>query len=811
MIRSLFLAQAQQSAARELEFAGRPEGWALFAAIVALVGVCAAAFTLYRREHRAGASPALRMFLAVMRSSAYAALALVLIEPVIATYRSVTRNGLVAVAYDVSASMDMAQPDAGTSAGPSTRISAVRDLLGRANGAWLNELAKQNTLRLFAFGDGVRPIEWPPPVATSDEDRFAAPPELRLRTDCAAAVSGALEALPEGPVAALILLSDGVSTRGPGVEAAIAAAESRKARVFTIGLGPEAEPVNLRIVDILAPTTTPLGDPFEVRVEVQSAGLADAVEVDVELFQTAISGAAAASQASGGAMDPQRIAERRVQLAADGSSTSLVFDVTPSAAGEFAFRARVSPRDDEVTRIDNERETLVQVLEQRYRVLLVSGRPSYEYRFLTRLLERDKNVSVSCWLQSADETAIRDGDAPLTALPRTADELFAYDVILLLDPFVGEVDANWAALVRRWIDEFRGGLLFAAGSHFSPRFLNDERARALVSVLPVAPDPEAELRLSESGTYRETMSPLIVPVDAVANPLLAVGAAPEANAAFWRAMPGVWWTMPVEDAKPAAAVLLRRAASAGRPPESGSVLFATHTFGGGRVAFLGFDSTWRWRGPAEEAYTRFWVQLIRYLAQGRRSDSDPRVTIQLDRETVNVGEYVSVEVRLLDPQFVPWFEPQIEIELFSGDGPPRAVVLPALPDRPGWFGARVLFDRFGTTTLRVRAPGGAATASSPASEPKVVSRTVRVQQPDVELRVLRQDAAFLRELARATGGRYMTPAEAEKLPELIANATETSVTRDPAPEPLWDRAWVLFSIAGVLALEWTIRRRNYLL
>ena len=85
------------------------------------------------------------------------------------------------------------------------------------------------------------------------------------------------------------------------------------------------------------------------------------------------------------------------------------------------------------------------MLEDQLRVLLVAGRPSYDYRHLTRLLERDRTIELSCWLQSADAHAVRDGNKTLVALPREPAEVFAYDALILLDPDPDELDGRLGA------------------------------------------------------------------------------------------------------------------------------------------------------------------------------------------------------------------------------------------------------------------------------------------------------------------------------------------------------------------------------
>ena len=89
---------------------------------------------------------------------------------------------------------------------------------------------------------------------------------------------------------------------------------------------------------------------------------------------------------------------------------------------------------------------------------------------MTVLLQRDATVDLSCWLQSADVNAVRDGDVVIDHLPLTAEELFGYDVIMLMDPDQGDLDEDWCRLVDKFVSQYGGGLLYVAraSAHAGP-------------------------------------------------------------------------------------------------------------------------------------------------------------------------------------------------------------------------------------------------------------------------------------------------------------------------------------------------------
>ncbi|RMF78353.1 MAG: hypothetical protein D6744_10190, partial [Planctomycetota bacterium] len=79
-----------------------------------------------------------------------------------------------------------------------------------------------------------------------------------------------------------------------------------------------------------------------------------------------------------------------------------------------------------------------------------------------------------------------------------------------------------------------------------------------------------------------------------------------------------------------------------------------------------------------------------------------------------------------------------------------------------------------------------------------------------EFQSLRARPDLLRRLAEDAGGATSTVAEAADLPERIENADRVLKARGP-DEPLWDNGWTLALLAVLLGLEWTLRRRHYLL
>ena len=286
-----------------MQFARLPENWGRLLGLCLLVAVCYAVIWLYRRERRAGAGARLRSTLAAVRCLVLLGLAVIWLEPVIATHFVRSLNGRVAVLVDSSASMsvrDLADQggelDGVQSAPPeqatTTRFERVRELLLADGAEWLRRLEQRNDLSLYAFGDNTTSLDLPwqtPATSKPATSKRAVPVESlatlapsRPQTDLGQALTTTLDKLGEGPIAAVVLISDGQVNRGtPAAEIAVYAQRVR-APLYTVGVGSPHEPPNMRLTNLAAPAAVPPDDPFEVRVELAATGI-EPGEVQVEL------------------------------------------------------------------------------------------------------------------------------------------------------------------------------------------------------------------------------------------------------------------------------------------------------------------------------------------------------------------------------------------------------------------------------------------------------------------------------------------------------------------------------------------------
>ncbi len=813
---------------RRFEFAAVPEGWASLASIVVLVALLGLVVLLYHREQRSGLTPQRRVLLIALRCAVVCVLAAVWLEPVIATYVHREIESETLVLADTSASMSLRDlyaneeksaplpelPDGGDPRRLSRSQLAER-VLGGDESALLSRLAEHNAVRVYEFADepsavGFIPRNGQPEVAppttspasgllaTKGEPvplRTMLAPLLRAEgqaTDLGRAVRSTIEMQGDTPIAAIIVLSDGRFNRGEPVETVSRFAHARKLPIHAVGVGDPGEPRNAAIASLDAPANVFVKDPFQVTVQLKAQGLAD------QSFTVAL--------LRGGLADEQPLERKTITVDAAGRIAPIAFRHQLADPGQTRLIVRVEPIEGETLTLDNQREITVRALDNRMRVLLVAGGPSWDYRYLMRLLTRDATMDLSCWLQSADETAIRDGKTIIDRFPTRPEELTAYDCIILMDPDPEDFTPTWTAAVESMVANNGAALLYAAGRTNTSRFIRSESTRSLVEMLPVVIDPgEAELILNELGYFQTTPWPVAVPPQAADHPVLAMADSTTENLQIWSMLPGWYWHYPVMRAKPVATVLLRDSNPRMRSQDGGHVLLATQFLGSGRIGFLASDSTWRWRRAGDRYFNRFWVQFMRHLVEGKLFAGQRRGLIQTDRSRYAAGDPVIVEARLLDDRNQPLRSEEITTTIQREDEPTSTVTLKTQPNRPGWYRGRWVPAQGGTYNLRIDLPGG------PNIEPAVIRHEISVGQPDLEYRATSLDRESLRTLAlQSAGGKYLDLAEADQLVNLIPGK-QVSMVLTGEPLTLWDRWWALTLLVALLAVEWFLRKRACLL
>lgn len=759
--------------------------WSPWWLVLLLALASGLAILLYRSE-RPTATRGQRGLLACLRISLFAILAFMLLGWMLEQSRTDLPD--LVLVFDRSQSMGVV--DAWDDSAPAAKIRALlagagieeeaarwrlaRALVSQRNAPLLETLAQRYRLKLFTIGHAAEPLETAEALGRLQPDA----PSSRLGN----ALRDVLEAQRGRPTAAVVFFTDGVVTEGASLQDAAEYARRRAVPLFLVGLGNDRPRVDLRLAEVLADATAFVGD--LVRFEVRVDGCDYRGPAVVRLRRQG---------------ETQLLAEEKLELGADGGLARL--DLRAAEEGEFDFEVEVVPAPRETTLDNNKQTRRVVVRNERLRVLLVQGAPSYEFRFLKNALERELNppgaaegdrLGLRVVLQEADLEYVATDKTAEAAVPVSREELFAYDAVILSDVNPALLSRSVQEHLYEFVAQRGGGMAIISGPRHLPAGYRDSPLAALFPA-PLealqAPPPEA--------VVSESFRPLLTPLGRI-SPQLQLAESSAANLDLWTQKLPPWrWLVRLSNIRPGVRTLVEhptlRTADGQAAP-----LITLQYIGAGKVIFHASDETYRWRFRAGDLYfARYWVQTLRFLSRGKLLGENQGVELSTDRETYQAGDLVRIRARFLDDRQAP----------AADDG--AAVIL----ERAGARRKPLRLERDAVSRGRFEAtlsdlPAGDyrlwLTAPQVAGQPP--STQFRIEAPAGELADTLLRAADLRAAAKLAGGKYYDLTTAAGLAADLPPGRQTAIAALP-PIPLWNY-WPLAALfVALLTSEWLLRKR----
>jgi hypothetical protein len=786
-----------------LELAAMPKGPGALVVILGALILLALLWRLYRWERRE-LSRTKRGILVGLRGLTLLAVSIMLLEPVLVSSQRETVPSHLVMVLDDSESMKYSDPYTDDS----RAVALAADLKLESQGGRSPVQRLRETPRLDLVKTVLRPnlesLGRGRELYLHDLDsaaRDGSGESARTRTLDAVqakrpvsplgdAIQGVLSAHRGQPVAGLVLATDGRSNTGEDPLRAAEAAVRQNIPIFAIAAGASEGPRNIRLAEIEASPVVFVRDPMNLAVVVEARGLRDA-EATIVLEQ----------RINDGSWEP--LGSRRVALGEDGILKRTTFRITPKVIGQYEFRAKVEDGGPELTQDDNIATAAVKVVRQQIRVLLIAGGPSPEVQFLRNALMRDQHVEFAAWMQHSDPGFRQPGDRPIPRLPNDSAELARYDALLLVDPDLRALGAQWPDMIMNFVGQEGGGLIFVAGELHSQQLFEAAEATKTGSdwtrILPVVREPglfrtEAEVRLSSLSTYSLELTP-----EGRGDPIFEFNADPIRNRVILASLPGMYWSFPVTRARPGATVLARHGDPRMQNQYGRHVLLASQLYGPGRTVFIGFDSTYRWRYLAQDYFDGFWARLVDRVGRNKALGGRFPFQVHLGKGVYRVGDRVSVGVRYTDPAATAEGS-EVVAELEIAGQPPEPLRFEKVPDDPGLLTASFPAEQAGAYSLRV-VP---ATAVDTGSGVRISTTTFRVEPPRREVDEPSLNRPLLAELARLTNGRVLDLPDVKRLDEFLSmrEVTRTLETRDE----LWDAPLIFATIVLSLTAEWVVRK-----
>ena len=607
-----------------------------------------------------------------------------------------------------------------------------------------------------------------------------------------------------GRISSILLISDGQHNGSEDPLELAKKSASLGIPIFVIGGGDPNPPKNLSVNEVYVRDRAYPDEPFEIDAILQSSQVGESgmpPQIQVQLLQQRV------DSQTGQLGTAQQISSKDVPVPEFGGRIRVDFEHVLNQPGNYVFSVAVEPLSDETETADNRKSSSeIEVVDEKVRVLLVSGLPSWDYQQVQRLLQRDPSISLSCWLQSMDESRPQEGDNPISRLPRSIEELGQYNIVMLMDPNPEEFDAGWITLLQDFCKYKAGGVLFMAGPQYTSEFITMNRLKGVRELLPVRFGDNEFIDAIQALASAKDNKPgqMLLVNHNIDHPVMSFRSDPSETQRIWSLMPGIYWSFPTLAAKPTARVLLERGDQVNA--EGNQPLMVTGRYGAGTVLYMGFHGTWKWRpvGLQAQFFDRFWIQVVRYLVETRSLQGSRRGFIDTEKTEFELGDRITLIGRVLDQEFKPSTEPEVEAIINSSDGRSQKVTMKLLPQQDGRYEGTFVAQRIGSFDATINLTGGEP------DEKLIDPISFRIGPPSAESGAFWLNEKLLSEIATLSGGKYFRLDQIEKVTTEIPTIITKAEFNSP-PEPLWDlnryMRWFAFLLpVALLSIEWIIRK-----
>ncbi len=611
---------------------------------------------VYRREGRARP---VRIVLGVVRLALLLLVIGLLNRPVLTLGQSRVEPSVLAILIDDSASMRVR--DGGTDEAPEDRLTEAVQLL-LANGERLpRELLKEHELRVYRFSSGAEPVttlnavpEDPAtPILIGKIDSLQ---PTGQSTQIISSLQSVLEDLQGQRLAGVVLLSDGRESPPTPLAESLGRLKEFGVKIFPVQVGSDRAPINLEIQAVNVQDSAFVGDIVNVKVKVRASGLPAGKTVAMQLNRL-IGGKTGAPFPN-----PGNGKTDTVVTLDDSGVFEVELQLKPEEVGTLDLEVSAVKQPGEIDIEDNTRSVQIDVLDAKVAVLYVDGYPRWEYRYLKNEMIRDKSVEISCLLTSADPTFAQEGDRPIKRFPESIGELMDYDVVLIGDVDPRQFTDAQLQLLSDFVANRGGGFGMIAGPQFSPPAF---RGTAIEAMLPVNISNAED---DDGTTITEGFRPVLTPVGESSS-IFRFFADRATNEKYLKEdLNAIFWYARGLTAKTGVAETYAEHPTDVGPDGRKAPILVLGRFGAGRTLFSAIDDSWRWRYyTGEQIFDTYWIQQIRYLARSKKL-GQRRLTFTTLRPAYDLGQQVTLNLRVLDPQLLTQLPDQLRVEIAGGDG-----------------------------------------------------------------------------------------------------------------------------------------------
>ena len=797
-------------------------GWGVVLGIGVVIGITVFVYLRIARPLH----PRYRFLLILLRITAASILLGCLLAPVIIEKKDITPPTHLSILVDTSRSMKLV--DAPMSEMPISRLSQVNQLLFNVPEQFLTTLQDRFEVHLYPFNTRLQQSV----LLTQEDDALLPTFEAEGNlTDIGGAIREAAAAWKGQQTAGIVLITDGAHNSGQFPLETITAL---KVPIYPIGVGSVEPPKDIQIQRVNYTPIAYTDHESVIRVSVGQTGYTGKT--------TQLSLREVESNSLVDAVTFTFNAHQEVNAINARTQHVIELKITPQSEGNFQYSVTLPTLDGELTEANNQKTFSVKVVKAKLNVFYLEGRPRWDYTFLKRTLERDPDIEATCAILASNRSKRLPVDSvpnrldgyypqatPVSEIPKfpeTLAELSKYDVLILGDLGAEQLTQTQQRAILDFVETRGKPVIFLPSRNTLGvnGFGNTELAPLLPIDIPTegcrVEDTEFTVQLTQSGAFHPMLQ--LHEAQMAVRSQAQAGSGPDDRQLttdnFLSNMPAL--------PRFFSGFRLRGGATTLMDNGKGMPILVLQRAGLGKSLLIAAEGFYNWQFGVKTfkdkryhaIYPRFWAQVLRWMAT---NTDDKNVYLTTDASTYAIGDTVKVTAYLYSETYQPQVGATVEIEVVPPDGDPfqinssRSSVVgaqlggesakpgPSLTDDPepttdSHFTAQFVLLQKGK--YRIRAIGRSGNLKLGEDQIDVYAHP---QLAELENPQLNED--LLKQLAGQTGGAYFRMADAESVPENIANV-QNPIFVD-AERELWAHPLVLIAVVGLLGTEWFLRKR----
>lgn len=557
----------------------------------------------------------------------------------------------------------------------------------------------------------------------------------------------------EKNVSSALIISDGILNEGINPEYD---AEKISFPIYTIGIGDTSLKKDIQLKNILHNNYIYLNAPTVISASVLNNGY-PGKKVNAALFE-----------------GDKLIQQIPITLSNSGNN-NIEFEYKPESAGEKKISIRVSSFEDEATQENNRAVFFVNVLNNKLKILMISGAPSADLKFIKTSLSSDENFEVSTITQLTSNEFLEGGDH--------TQKIDESDILFLIGFPVENSPNGLITEVKR-----------AIAQEGKPFFILVQPSTSLKNLRTLSSELPFEFNNTDRGAIE--VQPNIVEIT---NPL--VNASTEEKLSSWNNLPPIPLLNAGFFAKPGSKIIV--SAQARGYALNAPLILTRRLAKNSSIAFLAGD-IWRWKlqtaTKENSIFDSFISSAVKWL---NVSDEQRQFNIETDKKLYTMREPVIFIAQVYDETFDPVNDAEVKVNI-TAEGEPVELVLN--PQGNGIYSAQ--FETSKTGDFKYE-----ASAKIKGNEVDKADGRFTIGDVDVEKITTRANFNLLNSISRATNGEFASIENYQNIISGINSDFETfnsEITINEEFNLLSDER-LLFFIILLFGIEWFIRKKSGML